>query len=198
MTIKETILCRYRAEADLSLGAAIAASEVYLKGAIALLYAPQSCYLVRLTPALTFRDARDREVDLTNVFEARIFNPQCELRWLNRMDGLGDAVLLMESIASPEAEAAPNIKEFASPDTTACKALGQQYLLWGEKAKNQPSRPSWQRLAEARIGKLEIPLAQPLEEGQRVCLKTSEYLAVADGYGNVAVIEERLMQLEVA
>ncbi|MBW4652153.1 MAG: TIGR03984 family CRISPR-associated protein [Kaiparowitsia implicata GSE-PSE-MK54-09C] len=193
MTTQEITLYRYRADGQMSLMDAIAACQEALDGAIALLYSPQCCTLARLAPDGTLRDAGDRTVDLTDLFEARLFNPVCELRWLNRLSGVGDAALISEA-------AQQSLTEFTAIDSQACECLSQQYLLWGERARSQPSVDSWQRLADARVGKLDIPLAQSFGQDQRVYLKTCEYLAVADGdeYGNMAVIEERLVKLEVA
>lgn len=194
-----TTLYRYRAE-ELTLGDAIAACQKALEGAIVLLYSPQRCTLARLADDGTLRDAGDgeafqgnRAIDLTDVFEARLFNAVCELRWLNRLAGVGNAALISEA-------AQQSLNGFAAIDPQACESLPQQYLLWGERARSQPSVDSWRRLADARIGKLDIPLAQKFGQEQRVYLKAREYLAVADGdeYGNMAVIEERLVKLEVA
>jgi len=190
MTTQETTLYRYRADGQMSLMASITACRQALEGAIALLYSPQSCTLARLAPDGTLRDAGDLALDLSDVFEARLFNAVCELRWLNRLAGVGDTALISEI-------AQQALTGFAAIDAPDCECLSQQYLLWGERARNQPSAESWQRLADARIGKLDIPLAQKFTQEQRIYLKTCEYLAPADNYGNMAVIEERLVNLEV-
>lgn len=198
MTTQETTLFRYRASEPMTLMAAIAACQKALEGAIALLYSPQSCTLARLASDGTLRDASDgeafqgdRAITVTNVFEARLFNAVCELRWLNRLAGVGDAALIAEA-------AQPSLTGFVATDPQACEALSQQYLLWGELARSQPNVDSWRRLADARIGKLDIPMTQKFTQDQRVYLKTHEYLAPADDYGNMAVIEERLVKLEIA
>ena len=191
MTTQQTNLFRYRADKQVSLTAAIAACQKALEGAIALLYSPQRCTLARLDDDGKLRDAGDRAIDLTDVFEARLFNTVCELRWLNRLAGVGDAALISEA-------AQQSLNGFAATAPQACEPLPQQYLLWGERARSQPGVESWQRLADARIGKLDIPWAQKFEQEQRVYLKTCEYLDAVDDYGNVAVIEERLVKLEVA
>jgi len=190
MTTQDTTLYRYRV-VGLTLAGAIAACQDALAGAIALLYSPQSCTLARLAPDGTLQNAGDCAIDLTDVFEARLFNAVCELRWLNRLAGVGHAALISET-------AQQALTGFAITDSQVCECLPQQYLLWGERARSQPSAESWQRLADARIGRLDIPLAQEFTQDQRVYLKTCEYLAPADDYGNIAVIEERLVKLEVA
>lgn len=186
----ETTLYSYRAEKQ-TLSKAIAACQKVLEGAVALLYSPQSCQLARLANDGALRLADNSEVDLNGnmpIFEARIFNSDCELRWLNRASGEGDAAILSES---PQ-----GVDGFVSVDSIKCESLKQQYLLWGEKAKNQAVGEGWLRLAEARIGKLEVPSGSSLNQPQRVYLKTSEYLAVVGKYGNFSVVEERLVKLE--
>ena len=192
---KATTLHSYCAK-EQTLGAAIATCQTILKGAIALLYSPQSCQLARLSSDGTLRLADNSVIDPADdmsIFEARIFNDDCELRWLNRNSGRGDVALLSESPQS--------VDGFAAVESIECESLEQQYLLWGkywdEKAKNKAVNEGWLRLAEARIGKLEVPLEGSLNETQRVYLKTSEYLAVVGQYSNFAVIEERLVRLEV-
>lgn len=181
-----TTLYSYPAK-DITLTEAIAACQQQLQDAIALLYSPNACQFLRLSHGV-FQDSNGKAVNsLADVFEARIFTKDCELRWLNCDSGTGDAVLLSESQQV--------INQFTLLEPISCEVLEQQYILWGEKAKKQPPQVGWQRLAEARIGKLDVPI--DLEIDDRVYLKTYEYLAVADKYGNFAVIEERLVGLEV-
>ena len=190
MTTQATTLYRYRAGEQMTLIEAIASCQTVLEGAIALLYSPQSCLLARLSTDGTLQNADGHAVDLTSVFEARLFNEGCELRWLNRQTGVGDAALISEA-------AQQALTGFVAIDSQTCEPLPQRYLLWGERARSQPSAEAWRRLADARIGKLDIPLAQKFGQEQRVYLNTREYLDVVDDYGNTAVIEERLMKLEV-
>ncbi|MDI9638260.1 CRISPR-associated protein Csx19 [Geitlerinema splendidum] len=187
----QTTLYSYQSK-EIKLAQAIAACQQQLEGAIALLYSPQSCKLARLIKG-TLHDSYNRAIHLpnhTDIFEARIFNESCELRWLNRINGTGDAVLISEGEQT--------IKDFSASESISCEFLKQKYLLWGEKFKKSANSNGWQRLAEARIGKLDIPLDQKLQENQRVYLKSREYLKSTDKYGNFAVIEERLVKLEVA
>lgn len=188
---KETTLYRYRADGQMTLDEAIAACKGEIEGAIALLYSPRRCMLAQLSDDGILQNVSGNNIELTSVFEARLFSEDCELRWLNRQAGTGDAALISEA-------ALPSLVGFTEIDAQPCEALPQQYLLWGERARSQPNVESWQSLADARIGKLDVPLAQSFEQAQRVYLATCEYLNVVDDYGNVAVIEERLVKLEVA
>lgn len=129
-------------------------------------------------------------MQLDEVFEARVFNEKVELRWLNEVDepdGLGTAVLLSEEDMGQYLDKGINDLPFI----TTCP---QTYLLWGEGTTTVP-RTGWSRLATARIGKLDIPLAN-VTEG-RVLLHSLEYWGEVDKYGNVAVVEERLTGLKV-
>jgi CRISPR-associated protein (TIGR03984 family) len=91
-----------------------------------------------------------------------------------------------------------SISEFEEEKEEIEDTLSQQYLLWGEPIINSKNiQAGWQRLAEARIGKLDIPLIENLsDKQQRVYLKTREYIKILD-YGNCAIVEERLQNLEV-
>lgn len=188
---QERTLYSCRSDKLITLAEAVQSCSQFLQGAIALLYAPQRCKVAKFTEN-QFQDSDGNSIApkfLANVFEARIFNQNCELRWLNRLNGEGDAVLLSESEQS--------IDEFSSHESNFCESLEQQYLLWGEAAKSSPKPHDWQRLASARVGKLDVPIDQTLEGEKRVYLSSLEYLAEIDQFGNFAVIEERLVSLEV-
>jgi CRISPR-associated protein (TIGR03984 family) len=162
-----------------------------LENGIALLYSPQFCKFSKFETTGNLTDSKGERISLdyqeNYIFEARVFNEDCELRWLNEFEGQGRSVLISE-------QELPNLSDAeASP---FLETIRQQYLLWGEKTENQPVS-GWQRLATARIGALDVPVSQPLTEKQRVYLNTVEYLAEVDKFGNVAVVEERLVKLEV-
>lgn len=176
---------------DVSLSEAIQEYKEQLKNAIALLYSPESCQFAKLDPSGNLTDSKGKSINLdyqeNYIFEARIFNPDCELRWLNKANGGGCAVLISEQKLS-------NLSDCQEESFLA--TIGQQYLLWQKKTKTYPSE-GWVRLSTARIGSLDVPLNQSITEDQRVYLKTIEYLNEVDKFGNVAIIEERLIKLEV-
>ncbi|MTF37967.1 type III-D CRISPR-associated protein Csx19 [Cyanobacterium aponinum] len=164
-----------------------------LEGAIALLYSPNSCQVLKLEKDGNLSNSKG-EIINTNyqdnyIFEARIFNPNYELRWLNEDEGKGTAVIISEN--DFDNCLAKKLDSIEVIDT-----IRQQYLLWGEKAKTKLNE-GWQRLSAARIGSLDIPLSQSLSQEKRVYLNTREYLKIMDNFGNVRVIEERLINLEV-
>jgi CRISPR-associated protein (TIGR03984 family) len=194
--LNQTTLYTYQSK-NTTLAEAVANCSDDLEGAVALLYCPRECRLATFK-AGSLHDVHDREIPLNygnfGIFEARIFNSACELRWLNHQGGEGKAVLISETPKTPS--------NFSKNKVITCESIEQQYLLWGKKADNQPQQDHWQRLAEARIGKLDIPFNSPLTNEQKVYLITHEYIAEwldeseLDTYGNVAVVEERLVKLE--
>lgn len=164
------------------------------EGAIALLYSPRSCQFARLVWSenqLVLMNPKNQSVDLSDVFEARIFNSEAELRWLNQFNGTGQAVLLSEDEKS--------LDGYKSVEAlTDLESLPQTYLLWGEGwTKPNTWGEEWSRLTLARIGSLPVPISgiERKERKQFVGLKVREYLK-ADDYGNTSVVEERLLGLE--
>lgn len=181
---------------NLTLAEALRDCQHFLQDGIALLYAVKQCQFASVA-ADNLLDYRDRIIPLNfgdrYIFEARIFNSQGELRWLNEAGGRGTSALIFDR---------PNLEKQA-PDwqdsfsLQYLESLSQQYLLWGQPT-NTPAEGNWQKLSSARIGTLNIPLAKAIEPQQRVYLQTKEYLAeIEPDNPNVAVIEERLIKLEV-
>ena len=169
---------------------------------VALLYEPDRCRFA------TFRDANEGQLmdefgqpiagqALSNIFEARIFNSAAELRWLHETNGTGNAVLISEQdISSYLAEEPKPECVYEKLDELEPVEPPQRYLLWGEGTGVSPSN-GWQRLTAARIGRLNVPLIN-VKQNERVQLVAREYMREVDEYGNVAVVEERLLRLEVA
>lgn len=192
----ERILYSYRSEGITLQEAIQNCPELFTKG-IALLYSPEYCKLAKIQvieDKINLTNVSNESINLeytsSHIFEARIFNPTCELRWLNTSNGKGQAVLISE-----DSENIPNFFN-KMPEQAFLKILNQQYLLWGEIGKTQPI-PGWRRLATSRIGSLDIPFDKPTSQNQRVYLKTIEYINTIDCHGNVAVIEERLVELSL-
>lgn len=180
---EKTTLHSYSSSQPMRLDKAVESCQDCLEGAIALLYSPSSCQIAKFSDR-QLRKSDGSAISLKDVFEARVFNQNCELRWLNRSDGEGEAVLLSELEQS--------IQGFSSHQPKSCERIQQKYLLWGE-ATSTATAEGWQRLAEARIGKLDVPLDGTLADKKRAYLFSWEYLAEVDNFGNFAVIEERLV-----
>lgn len=134
----------------------------------AILYSSDKCYLA-LFDGVKFVDEKG-ELDITRVFEARIFNSEKELRWLNESGGKGVSIVISDASFSDAIERNKEIK----------------YLFWGKK-NGEPAN-GWTQFAEARIGAFYVPKEIFSDYAQFTAI---EYLGeFADG--NIAVIDERL------
>ncbi|KPQ38068.1 MAG: CRISPR-associated TIGR03984 family protein [Phormidium sp. OSCR] len=185
----ETLLYSWVSRSPMPLDQVVKASPI--QQANALLYSPQACHLAQVQDDGKFCGSDGQPLDLSHYFEARIFSETCELRWLNEDQGNGFLVILADR------DLKLNSETFSLKTTTLNSHLSQTYLLWGKAVPQVQPKEGWQRLAEARIGKLDVPLSQSLKKDQRVSLHSREYLAEVDKFGNVVVIEERLVKLEV-
>lgn len=131
---------------------------------------------------------------IDQVYEARFFNAQVELRWLRDPAGGGEgsAVWLAEQpLHLPQGwHAAPLPDLIPLPDS--------HRVLTGTLA-SPADRAGWQTLNAPRHGTLCIPLDVPAP-GQRPAWRVREYLGPAPGTagedGNHMVVEERLIGLE--
>lgn len=192
-----TKLFSYASQQEVMLAASLKSCGDVLQQAktYALLYAPNRCRFGLLNGNGVPCDAVGAPIDLAPVYEARIFNREAELRWLNTGAGIGRAVLLSES--------EQNVNGYrALVELVAIKQpLHQSYLLWGIGVERSPGE-GWSRLTTARVGGIDVPidisaslaLAGP-RESVRVLLDAKEYLAETDSYGNVVVQDERLCGL---
>lgn len=188
-----------RASEGISLKQAVSDCAQLFPESVALLYSPTRCLLARCH-AGRLTDAQANEISLDSVFEVRMFNPEIELRWLNQQNGEGRAVLLSEcgemidSYLERALAETPEMLLPSPPQLPQINTIDQTYVLWGQGAETTLSY-GWSRLTAARIGALDVPIAG-VKPQQYVQLKVREYLGVVDDYGNVAVVEERLLALE--
>lgn len=159
----------------------------HLGEAKGLLYSPSVCAFVKVTPEGKVFDSEGELSNqvLSSIFEARVFNQDVEMRWLHNKNLLGQLVLISEE---PVHSAKDNLLETIS----LVDSIEQKYLLWGEVEETQNG---WTYLKTSRIGKIVAPSPKTLKQEKRLALKTKEYLQEKD-YGNVVVIEERLIDLE--
>lgn len=176
-----------RASDGIPLVSALETCTQHLSAAIGLLYAPDACHFVRFSEG-SLVDSWGSQVDLTKVFEAKIFNETYELRWLNQSRGSGRVVLLSEDPLG-------DILQDSIVDLIAIDVLPQKYLLWGKGVDSNHSE-NWGSIASARVGSLTIPIGE-IRQDSYVYLHSREYLREVDEYGNVAVVEERLIKLGV-
>lgn len=190
-----TILYGRTSKENISLEEALKQCANFLEDSVALVYAPSFCKFAKFeNGGLSLVDDRS----LSTVFEARVFNKNVELRWLNVSNGLGRAVLISDIELTRVFDDDADVSLIEILDT-----IPQQYLLWGKGLDNKrsPSLPQgWSRLAAARIGALDVPIAG-IHPKQQVQLIAKEYIGLCEGeageYGNVAVLEERLIELKL-
>lgn len=175
-----------------SLPAALAEFAKAGDEAIGLLYSPRSCGFA-MSVGGQLKGSDGRPVDLSSVYEARVFSKEAELRWLNdpTHEKRHRAVILTEQ--DRLASEGWDRSELKSVITT----LPQTYLLWGEGTQAKPPlADGWSLLGTPRIGGLAVPIGGARNNRQRVLLHTLEYLTEGE-YGNVVVADERLCRLEV-
>jgi len=178
---------------NISLEEALKQCAIFLEDSVALVYAPSFCKFAKFeNVGLCLVDDKS----LSTVFEARVFNQNVELRWLNISNGLGRAVLISDIELTRVFNDDVDVSLTQILDT-----IPQQYLLWGKGVVRSPSSPQgWSRLAAARIGALDVPITS-IQPKQQVQLIAKEYIGLCEGdagekYGNVAVLEERLIELK--
>jgi CRISPR-associated protein (TIGR03984 family) len=175
-------------QTEITLMDAIAACQTCFSEAVGLFYSPEWCLLGNVC-GTQIKGSDGADLSLSRVFEARLFNVDYELRWLNQRSNQGTAVLLSEhedtSFLQQPLDGLPAIATHE-----------QTYLLWGEGYRaDLPA--GWSRLATARLGKLDLPISGVNQSQQRVKLIAKEYFHCLDDlYGNVIVAEERLMSLQ--
>jgi CRISPR-associated protein (TIGR03984 family) len=172
----------------MSLAAAVAQLPDQAAGAVALVYSALRCGFARLD-GTTLVDSKSNLIG-GDAFEARVFNGDLELRWLqSRFDGgvrCGRAVLLHETPALG-----------GEPRSDIIHTLERQYVLWGQADPPAASlAPGWSSLSTARIGALAVPLAN-IPQSRRVILRAREYMAQEHGHGNAYIADERLLCLSV-
>jgi CRISPR-associated protein (TIGR03984 family) len=171
-----------RAADNLTLLEALKICAGCFTNAVGLFYSPESCKFGKVQGD-QITDETGKNLDLNRVFEARIFNQQAELRWLNQSNGTGRAVLLSQT----------DIHHYLTEDTPEIHAIDiidSQYLLWGEGTDR--TNENWSCISAARIGKLSVPIGK-IARNDRVKLRFREYLGVCDEHGNVAVVEEQVL-----
>jgi CRISPR-associated protein (TIGR03984 family) len=129
----------------------------------------------------------------TDAFEMRIFSQQGEARWCGPVGGKGKSAVLSE-----QKKLGMRLSDFAAlPEIVYRDTLEQKYLLWGRGTSQKSLLANWSVLAEARIGRLEVPIAN-LAEGHFAVIRTREYLTMEEDHGNVIIGEERLLEITEA
>lgn len=165
--------------------------------AIGLFYTPRVCCFARLSqqglegppaPPLGTNGTFAQTV-AAEAYEARLFHPDWEVRWL-REGRTGRVAVLWDRVDA----APPDLGDPGSENRKDIRdSLGQQYLLWGRPVEE---KGGWTKLTNARIGTLWAPIAKAVPSDKaRAVLRSREYLQTL-AHGNVCVVEERLVGLD--
>jgi len=133
----------------------------------------------------------EHPISMQSVYEVRFFSPDFEMRWLHKDAGKGQVVCLGKVPATIQAWPTETLADLT--------AIPNRYLLWGQQSNKHSYKPGWSLLAEARIGRLPVPL-ENLSVNSSVHLHTCEYIGMAPGlagaHGNRAVVEECWIELK--
>lgn len=166
----------YSAAAELPLHDALS----FVPGGCALLTSPAAYRIARVVEGDCVTPAGP--VDLSAVYEARVFTGELELRWLD-----GVAVLLSE-----KKDLLPDDFEQIAPLLFE-ETIDTRYLVWGSATASAGSPvPGWTRLVSQRVGTIDVPVTVPPDQFG-VQLVAREYVAVEERNGNAYVAEERLL-----
>ncbi|MGJ6965167.1 type III-D CRISPR-associated protein Csx19 [Streptosporangium sp. G11] len=159
-------------------------------GGCALLTAPSAYHVGRVEGRGCVTSAG--LVDLSTIYEARVFTSEVELRWVEA----GYAVVLTEDESLLPASFGDSLD--ALPVETTLEA---RYLVWGKVTAPPPTSPAaasvpgWVTLRSARIGAVTVPMTTPATQ-DRVRLTAREYVVTDRVHGNAYVAEERLTGFE--
>ncbi|WP_329423565.1 CRISPR-associated protein Csx19 [Streptosporangium sp. NBC_01495] len=171
------------ATTGVTLADALEAADV--AGGCALLTAPSAYHVARAEGRGCVTSAGP--VDLSTVYEARVFTSEVELRWVEA----GYAVVLTEDESLLPASFGDPLD--ALPAETTMEA---RYLVWGKViAPTLEPAPGWVTLRSARIGAVTVPMTTPAPQ-DRVRLTAREYVVADRVHGNAYVAEERLIGFE--
>lgn len=157
-------------------------------GVIGFVYTPNDAPWFRMTP--DGARLRDGSLIPDDAFELRAFTPEQELRWW-RTTGfdLGKAVILSEAPVVGETSAA------GAPGPHPLRLrVARSLLLWG--MATGAYEDGWAQFTDRRVGDLWFPLETQPPTDSRVRLTVVDY-ATRDEHGNVAVIDQRPVRIQV-
>jgi CRISPR-associated protein (TIGR03984 family) len=157
---------------------------------VAFLYSPGQFLVARYTDS-GFESPKGEisSEKLNSVYSARLFNENAELRWQQRPGRTSEAVAVGESKLDLDKN---NGWEKKEEERQIVDIVDQRFICWG-KYKADASGSGWGRLIEDRIEPIAVYVKGNNDD--RIQLEWKEYLAEADGYGNVVAVDERLVKL---
>jgi CRISPR-associated protein (TIGR03984 family) len=163
------------------------------KETFAMFYSPRRCFLARVANDKTITASSKDDppapfLDLSTIFEARVFNHVSEMRWLNDPKGNHTTAVLSETELSFAGKTSVE-------ESGIVGCLSNEYLLWGKNAELEPTEQktnSWTKFATARTGAFYVPI-ELLTEQEYAQFTAIEYLKEYEEHdSNVAIVDERL------
>jgi hypothetical protein len=148
--------------------------------AVAFISRPNAFVVARARGGGIFEDAAGTAAGFADAYEAVIFCPAWELKWLRTPEG-GQVTLISDTPLHREGEKmAPGLLK------APCDL---KYLMWKDPAL-PGKRGGWSKMANARVGSIDIPVAKP----GPYRLEAREYFVREKDHGNVAFAFQRLLQ----
>ncbi len=174
-----SLIC-YISKDIMTLSEALSKMKNTSQNGYALLYGRTECVLAELKAGKLVNHTDD--CTITDVYEARVFTKNWELRWLE------DSRIAVLTEAEEEILEGEWDKNKYTVETDE-----NHYMLWGKGAGVFTN--GWGGVSSARIGT--IPLPFEVQANRYVQLNTREYFSNDYPCGNFAVFDERLISLEV-
>ncbi len=167
--------------------------------AVVLLYRPDECVIAIPREPGFWRPGptgTGEWVDPSAAYEIIAFSQRAELHWV-REGKQGRAHLVTESpVPDFDAAMVRTVQVHWPKDSV-------NYLLWGEplgQPRTFTDGPSWITLSAARIGAIEVPMADEDVQGDvrdgEFTLKAVEYFAADEEHGNVTFGMQRYVAIE--
>ena len=196
---KSAISLYGQAENNLSLSASLEKAKLsgLIEGAVGLFYSPKRCCIGRMKSNGEIEALKKinrtwttvDSLDVSDVFEAKLFTKGSELNWLNDPYDIGGRAVLVTTEAVGETVFKQSLEM-----GNLCGTISQSYLVWGQYDLDSENAPDdWVIVSTSQIGQLAVPISTEAKDGFAL-LNTQEYL-VGDDYGNVYVKYERTLNL---
>lgn len=150
-----------------------------LPGALAFVYRPDAFVIGKADGAGRLLDHEDRPIDFALAYEAVIFDPSREMRWVR--EGEGGRITAVSEDASAFDGKRDDIATYGKPHDIS-------YLLWGRA--NERAGDGWCTMHNAQVGTIHIPVEEPGDWR----LAAREYFVREETHGNVAFGFQRLRE----
>jgi CRISPR-associated protein (TIGR03984 family) len=151
---------------------------------IALLYSPNWAKIVRVKDGKfdCMQDGKFDENELPSVFEAKIFNEDIELRWVNKDGEVGVSTTLNE-VGNGDSNHPIRLSDERS-----------KHLLYGKLQNNGKMENGYVTIFDEKVGRIKVPVDNDFvfSEGN-LAFECYEYYLLDEKYGNARVIDTRFI-----